>query len=90
METYESIVDTAPVINKEERMTESLPFSTGDRVKKTNTEGPLGTVQNVRIETLRQAVREDRTEPPGVTVTVLWDNGTLSHFVPDGLEKVSA
>ena len=65
-----------------------MPFNTGDRVKKSNTEGPFGTVQNVRLETIRQSVREQSTEPPGVTVTVLWDNGTLSHFVPEGLAKI--
>lgn len=68
-------------------MSEELPFATGDRVKKSDTEGPLGTVQNVRLETTRQSVHGDSTEPPGVTVTVLWDNGTLSHFIPQGLDK---
>lgn len=69
-------------------MNQEMPFNTGDRVKKSNTEGPFGTVQNVRLETIRQSVREQSTEPPGVTVTVLWDNGTLSHFVPEGLAKI--
>lgn len=69
-------------------MSEQLPFTTGDRVKKKNTEGPFGTVQHVRLETIRQTVSDHRTEPPGITVTVLWDNGTTSHFVPAGLDKL--
>ena len=68
-------------------MTEELPFQTGDRVKKPDTEGPFGTVQKVRVETVRQSIKENNNEPPGVTVTVLWDNGTTSHFVPEGLDK---
>jgi hypothetical protein len=67
-------------------MNHQIPFSTGDRVKKKDTEGPFGTVQHVRLETIRQTITEQRTEPPGITVTVLWDNGTTSHFVPNGLE----
>lgn len=62
-------------------------FKTGDRVKRVQGEGPLGTVQGVRVETTRQVIKVDETEPPSVTVTVLWDNGTVSHLVPDGLEK---
>ena len=65
-----------------------LEFKTGDRVKRVDSEGPLGTVQKVRVETVRQSIKVDETEPPGVTVTVLWDNGTLSHFVPGGLQTV--
>ncbi|MCB0323968.1 MAG: hypothetical protein KDD69_10355 [Bdellovibrionales bacterium] len=61
----------------------------GDRVKRVDTEGPLGVVQKVRIETVRQSIRPDG-DPPGITVTVLWDNGTLSHFVPGGLEKIGS
>ena len=67
-------------------MSESLPFEKGDRVRKIESTGPFGTVQRVRIETVRQSIKETK-EAPGVTVTVLWDNGTLSHFVPDGLAK---
>jgi len=60
----------------------------GDRVKRVGREGPLGTVQQVRVESIRSTMKNDSNEPPGVTVTVLWDNGTLSHFVPDGLEPL--
>lgn len=63
-----------------------IKFSTGDRVKRSGTEGPTGTVKQVRIESVRQSLRTEDGEPPGVTVTVLWDNGTLSHFIPEGIE----
>ena len=66
---------------------EECPFKTGDRVKRQDGVGPLGTVERVRVETVRQSIKVDDTEQPGVTVTVLWDNGTSSHFVPDGLVK---
>ena len=61
-------------------------FKAGDRVRRVETNGPVGVVQKVRIETVRESIKQDGSEPPAVTVTVLWDNGTLSHFVPDGLE----
>lgn len=64
-------------------------FKTGDRVKRSGVPGPVGTVQKVRVETTRTTLKEDSGEPPGVCVTVLWDNGTLSHFIPEGLEKIS-
>ena len=64
-----------------------LNFQKGDRVKRFGTLGPLGTVQNIRVETVRQSIKVEAGEPPGVAVTVLWDNGTKSHFVPGALEK---
>ena len=66
----------------------NLNFGTGDRVRIVGKTGPAGTVKRVRVETVRQSIRETESEPPGVSVTVLWDNGTLSHFVPEGLEKL--
>lgn len=63
-------------------------FKTGDRVKKAGVKGPLGTVQKIRVETVRESLKQDEKEAPAVTVTVLWDNGTLSHFVPGGLTRV--
>lgn len=63
-------------------------FESGDLVRRSTGMGPLGTVQNIRVESVRTSLKEDGGEAPGVTVTVLWDNGTISHFVPDGLEKV--
>ena len=62
-------------------------FKIGDRVRKAGSSGPMGTVERVRIETMRETIKVDETEPPSVTVTVMWDNGTSSHFVPGGLEK---
>lgn len=67
---------------------EESKFKPGDRVKRMETNGPEGTVERVRIETVRQSIKLDEGEPPGISVTVLWDNGTKSHFVPGGLEKV--
>ena len=65
----------------------SEEFKAGDRVQRKDKSGPLGTVRRVRIETVRASIKDEQTAPPGVTVTVLWDNGTLSHFVPNGLTK---
>ncbi len=68
-------------------MSESITsFKQGDRVKRSGTNGPLGTVKQVRIESVRQSLRKEDGEPPGITVTVLWDSGTLSHFIPEGLD----
>lgn len=64
-----------------------LNLQKGDRVKRLGTMGPLGTVQNIRVETVRQSIKVEGGEPPGIAVTVLWDNGTKSHFVPGALEK---
>ena len=65
----------------------STDFKIGDRVKRAGSPGPLGTVQKVRVEIVRNQLKVEGGEPPGVSVTVMWDNGTLSHFVPEGLEK---
>lgn len=69
-------------------MSESLVA--GDRVVRAGTKGPRGTVQKVRIERVRESLKENKegSEPPGVSVTVLWDNGTSSHFVPHALSKI--
>ncbi len=64
-----------------------IDYNRGDRVKKTGTAGPFGTVENIRVETVRQSIKESK-EDPGVAITVLWDSGTKSHFVPSALEKV--
>lgn len=61
-------------------------YKPGDRVVRASTASPVGTVQKVRIETIRTSIKEDGAEPAGVSIEVLWDNGTLSHFVPDGLQ----
>ena len=67
--------------------TKGIDFNRGDRVKRFETEGPFGTVENIRIETVRQSIKESN-QAPGIAITVLWDNGTKSHFVPGALEKV--
>lgn len=51
--------------------------------------GPAGTVQNIRIETVRSSLKPKENEPLGIAITVLWDNGTVSHFVPESLKKIS-
>ena len=61
----------------------------GDRVIQAGEKGPVGTVQRIRIETKRNTIKSSDGEGPGITVTVLWDNGTLSHFVPDTLARCS-
>ena len=65
-----------------------VDFKPGDRVIRPDVVGPKGTVQNVRIESVRTSVKAEGAEPPGIAVTVLWDNGTLSHFVPSALQKI--
>jgi hypothetical protein len=67
----------------------AVKFKAGDLVKRVGKVGPKGTVQKIRVETTRSSLKEESAEGPGITVTVLWDNGTVSHFVPDGLEKAS-
>ncbi len=65
------------------------PFKPGDRVARADgLVGPTGTVQNIRVEVIRSSLKPSISEAPGLAITVLWDNGTLSHFVPDGLRKV--
>ena len=64
----------------------AVSFVPGDRVKRKEISGPVGTVQKVRTETAASSIKLDK-EIPTETVTVLWDNGTLSHFIPEGLEK---
>lgn len=68
-------------------MAQKLPFEVGDNVVRVGSKGPHGLVQKVRVDTHRNTIKEDGGEPPGITVTVLWDNGTLSHFTPDQLAK---
>ena len=63
-----------------------LRFKVGDRVFCPEIEGPYGTVEKVRVETTVSSIRKEGRESPGVTVSVLWDNGTRSHFVPESLK----
>ncbi len=68
----------------------SYNLQVGDRVVRRGITGPRGTVQAIRVETIRSSIRQTKEgeSTPGVTVSVIWDNGTTSHFVPEGLEKV--
>jgi len=61
-------------------------FSVGDRVKRKDFDGPLGTVHNVRTETVVASLKDSK-EKPIETITVNWDNGTVSHLVPAGLSR---
>lgn len=70
--------------------TETTEIKIGDRVIQANAIGPKGRVQNVRIETTRSTIKQNADESLGISITVLWDNGTLSHFVPEGLKKVDS
>ena len=65
-----------------------IEFKIGDRVFRPGIEGPAGVVKNIRIETVKDSIKKDGTEQPGVAISVLWDNGTISHFVPSALKKV--
>jgi len=67
--------------------TPTVKFQEGDRVRQVGNVGPLGTVMKVRIERTRQSIKESGNDSPGVSVMVLWDNGTTSHFVTESLEK---
>lgn len=55
------------------------------RVKRKSVPGCLGTVQDIREEVT--PTRDIKHK--ALIVRVLWDNGTLSQFDPDGLEVVS-
>lgn len=67
----------------------TIGMKVGDRVERLGSDGPKGTIKSVRVETVRTSLKQDGTEPPGVCITVLWDNGTMSHFVPEGLRVIS-
>jgi hypothetical protein len=62
-------------------------FKASDRVKRVYGEGCLGTVQELRAEV---TLSSEPDKEVGYIVVVLWDNGTLSSFSPDGLKLVSA
>jgi len=66
----------------------AVSFQAGDLVQRVVKPGSVGIVQKIRVETVRSSLRAGSSEGPGITVTVLWDNGTISHFIPDGLEKI--
>lgn len=63
-------------------------FKPGDRVVRKGSSGPQGTVQKIRQERVRESLKErqEGQEKPGIAITVLWDNGTSSHFIPTALQ----
>ena len=62
------------------------PFQKEERVKRKSGKGCQGTVQDVRTEVTAST---GDTSEKGWLVNVQWDNGTLSYFAPEALEKVS-
>ncbi len=70
----------------------SKKLKVGERVQRRQGDGPRGTVSKIRIETMRTSLKENTEglEGPAITVTVMWDNGTTSHFIPEGLDRVKA
>jgi len=59
-------------------------FKVNDRVKRISGEGCMGIVKEVRAETT--SVGDSKKEKP-LLIAVLWDNGTLSYFSPEGLQQ---
>lgn len=60
-------------------------LSVSDRVRRKDRFGSRGTIQEIRAEsTISSASEQNR----GLLVSVLWDNGTLSYFSPESLERV--
>ena len=66
----------------------NIGLEIGDVVVRKGVSGPRGTIQNIRVETVRTQIVQGTDEGPGVTVSVFWDNGTVSHLIPNGLTKV--
>jgi hypothetical protein len=60
-----------------------LSLKENDRVKRKFAPGGHGTVKTIRQETTASAVEQ---KDIALLVTVLWDNGTLSSFSPEGLD----
>lgn len=70
-------------------MAKEASFKIGDRVVRAETQGPAGTIFKVRSDTGHTSNRDRGKNDKGLTITVLWDNGTLSHFIPEGLAPLS-
>ncbi|MDC0358876.1 hypothetical protein OAO01_08675 [Oligoflexia bacterium] len=58
-----------------------------DRVKRKKGEGCLGTVKDVRAEVVASG---GDSKDKALLVSVKWDNGTFSYFVPEALEVVTS
>jgi hypothetical protein len=70
-------------------MAEKCELKLGDRVIRTSSIGAAGTVSGVRVDTTRASIKEGTNEAPGITITVIWDNGTTSHLLPNSLQKAN-
>jgi hypothetical protein len=57
-----------------------------DRVRRAFGEGCYGTIKEIREEV---TLSSEPTRELAYIVVVLWDNGTLSSFSPDGLVLVN-
>lgn len=68
-----------------EQAESKAPFRKEERVKRKGGTGCQGTVQDVRTEITAST---GDTSEKGWLVNVLWDNGTISYFAPDALERV--
>jgi hypothetical protein len=63
-----------------------LQIKPSDRVRRISGDGCHGTVKEIREEV---TLSSDTNREVGYIVVVLWDNGTLSAFSPEGVEKVA-
>ncbi len=59
-------------------------FEVEDRVKRSDNTGPLGTVKELRVEVTASS---QEAKEKGKMYVVLWDNGTMSCFGGEGLQK---
>jgi hypothetical protein len=59
-------------------------FKVNDRVKRASGGGCIGVVKELRAETT--SIGDSKKEKP-LLVSVLWDNGTISYFSPEGLQQ---
>jgi hypothetical protein len=62
----------------------SKEFKVNDRVKRVSGSGCLGVVKEIREEIVGTS---GDTKDKAVLVKVQWDNGTLSYFSPEALER---
>ncbi len=64
-------------------------FKIGDRVSRIGVDGPKGVVSNIRVETAKDGIKKEKKDSNNITVTVMWDNGTESHFIEEGLKHIN-
>jgi hypothetical protein len=63
-------------------------FKAGDRVIRVHVPGSLGTVKEIREETVQSGDSREKDRP--VIIGVQWDNGTMSFFGSAGLKLVQS